>query len=171
MNANGRRMTTRQKKEAEKALMKRQNDFKKLIGFISFESKNCINEINEVLAESQKEHDRVKVTVNDNSWNWLSRSGSEGLAQCSREEVMKYKDCFTDAQWKGMTTTWEIVEDRARTVEKKELGPLSKTLKLNRRRKRMAKELGKLCDQFLDQFDTIYDDLEDVEIEAKAFMR
>ena len=28
----GRRMTTRQKKEAEKALQKKQNDFKKLVG-------------------------------------------------------------------------------------------------------------------------------------------
>ena len=51
-----------------------------------------------------------------------------------------------------------------------QLGPLSKILKLNRRRKRKAKELADLCDQFLDQFDTIYDDLEGVEIEAKAFM-
>mmetsp|Transcript_10182 Transcript_10182/g.18438 ORF Transcript_10182/g.18438 Transcript_10182/m.18438 type:complete len:268 (+) Transcript_10182:139-942(+) len=170
LDNSGRRMTTKQKKKAELEILKKQAEFKKLVGFVGFESKNVMQELDSVIFELQKEHDKVKLTVNDNSWNWLSRSGSEGLANCSREEVLKYKDCFTEAQWAGMAQTWEIVEDRARTVEQKELGPLSKSLKQARRRKKKAKELASLCDEFLEFFDSIYDDLEEVEIEARAFM-
>ncbi|GMI16057.1 hypothetical protein TrLO_g1430 [Triparma laevis f. longispina] len=170
LDGSGRRMTTKQKKKAENEILKKQTEFKKIVGFVGFESKNVKQELDTVIYDLQKDHDKVKSTVNDNSWNWLSRSGSQGLANCSREEVMKYKDCFTDAQWEGMAQTWEIVEDRARTVEKKELGPLSKQLKLARRRKKKAAELASLCDEFLEFFDSIYDDLEEVEIEARAFM-
>ena len=83
---------------------------------------------------------------------------------------MNYKAAFSEDQWEGMMKTWEIVEDRARTVEKKLLSPLEGQLKSANKRLRKTNELAKLCDELLENYDAIYDDMEHIEVEAKAFM-
>ena len=112
-------MTTKEKRHAEAALKRRQMAFKKIIGLCSFEAKNMRSELLGVLEYGGGEFNKVKEKVNSTSWNWLSRDGSNGLANCSREEIMNYKSAFTPDQWEGMMKTWEIVEDRARRVERK----------------------------------------------------
>ena len=71
---------------------------------------------------------------------------------------MKYKSAFTPEQWDGMQTTWEIVEERARDTERKEIKPLEDALKEGSRRRTLAKEIEQLSKEFIQEFDSIYDD-------------
>ena len=48
-------MTTKQKKKAELEILKKQAEFKKLVGFVGFESKNVMQELDSVIFELQKE--------------------------------------------------------------------------------------------------------------------
>mmetsp|Transcript_12081 Transcript_12081/g.24686 ORF Transcript_12081/g.24686 Transcript_12081/m.24686 type:complete len:242 (-) Transcript_12081:23-748(-) len=165
-----RRMTTKEKRAAEAALKRKEEVFKKLLGLCSYEAKVMRGEIQEVLDYGGVEFNKVKEKVDSTSWNWLSRNGSNGLADCSREQILSYKSAFSPDQWEGMMKTWEIVEDRARTVEKKLLSPLEGQLKSSEKRMKRTIELAKLCDELLENYDSIFDDMEHIEVEAKAFM-
>jgi len=79
--------------------------------------------------------------VDSTSWHWLGQ-GRNDFMECSRSEIMKYKSAFTEEQWEGMQKTWEIVEDRARVVEKKVRG------RSNTRRGNQSAYLNRsLCDR------------------------
>ena len=128
-------------------------------------------ELTEVIGNSDKEYWRVKKRVNETSWNWLSGEGSEGLRKVSREEVLKYKEAFTDQDWNGVMKTWEIVEDRARTTEKQELDPLGEQLRFSEERLKKTNELANLCDEFLENFDSIFNDTDHIEDAARSFIK
>ena len=152
-------------------MAKKQAEFKKVIGLCSFEAKNMRGELTEVIGNSDKEYWRVKKRVNETSWNWLSGEGSEGLRKVSREEVLKYKEAFTDQDWNGVMKTWEIVEDRARTTEKQELDPLGEQLRFSEERLKKTNELANLCDEFLENFDSIFNDTDHIEDAARSFIK
>jgi hypothetical protein len=105
----------------------------------------------------------VSTRINETSWKWLSTNGKESLSDVSQEEIMKYKDMFSREQWTGLLKTWNIVETRARTTEKNEVDPLEHSLRVARRRLKVATELENLSDEFHTRFDNIFDDVEPIE--------
>ena len=133
-------MTTKEKRAAEAALKRKEQLFKKMVGLCAYECKVMRSELLEVIDYGGGEFIKEKEKVDATSWNWLrcvrkkgvyffvmparlysprlnlppSRNGSNGLADCSREQILNYKSAFSPDQWEGMMKTWEIVEDRAR---------------------------------------------------------
>jgi len=165
-----RRLTTKQKLTAQKESQARKSKFKQTISCITFSCSDMLVELSEVLTDAIAETSKVQRQINDTSWHWLSQ-GKDSYENCSRSEIMQYKSAFSPEQWEGVKKTWEIVEDRARVTERKEIVPLEERIKTGGKRRKVAKALEEYSKEFVESFESIYDNTDALFEAAMSFSK